>query len=197
MFLSLLAQGTSPTTAAGSAESHIGEEISSTFAFKELGPFVSSLWGAALVLGTIAAFLFFVIGAVLWITAGGDKGKTEQAKERITQSIIGLTILALTWVVSLLVQQFLGLNILSGGSGGGGGGGGGNISAFCRANPSRCCDGWADPGTTHCRNQNCGFYYCNNGTWQGPNGTEPKCMQKPSAGCYGVNSGFDPNATYP
>lgn len=132
--------------------------------------------------GAVAAFLFIVLGGVLWITAGGDKGKVEQARERITQGIIGLAILAVSWAIALLVQRFLGLNILGGASGGGGGGNG-------------TCDGYPN-GRTQCRNQNCQFYTCNNGSW-GPAGMqpEPTCMANRSGGCYGANSGFDPNAT--
>jgi hypothetical protein len=165
-------------------QSNIQQQIESTFAFKSLGAMVTNLWGVAFVLGSVAAFLFVVMGGVLWITAGGDKGKVEAAKERITQGLVGLAILAVSWAVALLVQQFLGLSILGGGSGGGGSGGSGT------------CDGYAN-NTTQCRNQDCQFYTCTNGTWGLATGRQPEstCMANRSGGCYGNNSGFDPNAT--
>ena len=162
--------------------SDIGSQISGTFFYQNIGHLVTNLWGVAFVVGAVAAFLFIVLGGVLWITAGGDKGKVEEARERITQGMIGLAILAVSWAVALLVQRFLGLNIL-GGSGSGGTGGG-----------SGTCDGYAN-GVTQCRNQDCHFYHCNNGTWEVTAQTEPTCMDNPSGGCYGANSGFDPNAT--
>ncbi len=145
-----------------------------TFGYTELGPLVSNLWGVAFTIGAVAAFLYTVLGAVNWITGGGDKGKVEEAKNRITQGMLGLAILAVTWAVALLVQRFLGLNILRGGSGGGGG------PYPCEA---------SQKNLTQCRNQDCQFYKCDGSTWI-PQGTyEPICQSDPSKGCYGVNQG--------
>jgi hypothetical protein len=167
-------------------QSNIGgaPQLTGLFKFTSLGNLVSNLWGVAFSIGAIAAFLFMGLGAITWITGGGEKAKVEEAKERITQGMVGLGILAVSYAVALLVQQFLGLNVFGGGSGGSGGGGG-----------TGTCDGYAN-GVTQCRNQDCRFYHCNNGTWELTNQTpEPICMGNRSQGCYGVNPGFDPNAT--
>jgi len=55
--------------------------------------YVVYLWRAAITLGGLAVILFFVLGAIDWITAGGDKGKIESARSRMTNSIIGLVLL--------------------------------------------------------------------------------------------------------
>jgi hypothetical protein len=155
--------------------------LNGVFKFTSLGNLVSNLWGVAFSIGALAAFLFIGLGAVTWITGGGEKAKVEEAKERITQGIIGLAILAVSWAVALIVQQFLGLNVFGGGSGGTGGGGGGTVA--CTATSPQC------------RNQDCHFYTCTNGQWVYTSQTEPICVSNPSQGCYGVNPGFDPNAT--
>lgn len=145
--------------------------IGTTFGFKTIGSLFSNLWGVAFTIGALAAFLFIILGAIIWITGGGEKAKVEEAKDRITQGIVGLGILAVSWAVALLVQQFLGLNIFGGGSGAPTGGGPGT------------CDGYAN-GTTQCRNQDCLFYHCNNGTWEVTNqAPEPICNQY-HLGCY-------------
>lgn len=154
--------------------SDIAGELGNTFGYTTIGGLVSNIWGVMFSIGAIAAFLFIGIGALTWITGGGDKGKVEEAKNRITQGVIGLSILAVSWAVALLVQRFLGLNIF-GGNGGGGGGGGNNCQYSC--------EGQVAKDTTQCRNQDCQFYKCDGKCWQ-PQGTyEPICQQY-HLGCY-------------
>jgi hypothetical protein len=47
------------------------------------------------------------MGGIEWITSGGDKGKTESARNKITAAVIGLVILAASWAILGLVLQFL------------------------------------------------------------------------------------------
>ena len=93
----------------------------------------------ALVIGGIAVLFYLVWGAVEWITAGGDKSKTEKARDKITQSVVGLILLVSTTAIMLFVQQLIGICIVDIGglgcknpaSGGGGGGGGGGSRNTC------------------------------------------------------------------
>ena len=163
-------------------------QFAGLFKFTTLGNMVSNLWGVAFMVGAAVAFVFVAMGALEWITGGGDKGKVEEAKNRITQGMVGLAILAVSWAVALVVQRFLGLNILVGGSGSTGGTGG--------TGGTGTCDGWAVAGSTHCRNQDCMSYTCTSAScWTAAGGPEPTCAANRSAGCYGVNSGFDASAT--
>ena len=45
--------------------------------------------------------------------AGGDKGKVEQAKERITQSLIGLAVLFSVAAISVFFSTAFGLDLLA------------------------------------------------------------------------------------
>jgi hypothetical protein len=76
-----------------------------------LGVFVSRLAGTLLIIAAVIAFLFLVWGGVQMILAGGDKGKVEEARNRITGAIIGLAVTAAAWAIFLLIDTFLGLNI--------------------------------------------------------------------------------------
>lgn len=93
----------------------------------DLGVLIASFVGLLILVGAIATLVFMMIGAVQWITAGGDKGKIDSARNKITQAIIGLAIVVSVFALFGVVQYFFGVNIvrLSGGSGGVGGGGGG------------------------------------------------------------------------
>lgn len=65
-----------------------------------------------LALGALLVFGFLIMGGIQWITSGGDKGKTEAARNTITAAVIGLIILAASWAVLNLVLGFLGLGSL-------------------------------------------------------------------------------------
>ncbi len=52
-----------------------------------------NLWRVIMSIGALMVMIYFIWGAFEWITSGGDKGKTEAARNRITNAIIGLIIL--------------------------------------------------------------------------------------------------------
>jgi len=94
---------------------------------------ISSLLSVALVVGAIALLLFLVWGAIEWITAGGDSGKIEKARTRITQSIVGILVLSSVIAIFMVVQNILGVSLINfgGRSGGSGGSGSGSLNTNC------------------------------------------------------------------
>lgn len=77
----------------------------------DLGEYVSRFVAAALTVAGIAAFIYLIVGGLYWITSSGDKNKVEEARNKITNAIIGLAIVAASWAVFLLVDYFFGLNL--------------------------------------------------------------------------------------
>lgn len=63
-----------------------------------------TIWQALITVGAILVIVFFLWGSIEWITSGGDSGKVQKARDRITQAIIGLVIL----VGSFVIIAFLG-----------------------------------------------------------------------------------------
>ncbi len=58
----------------------------------------------------IILFVFMVIiSALQWITSGGDKEKIAGARGRLTNAIIGLVILGLTWVITTTLGKITGI----------------------------------------------------------------------------------------
>ncbi len=78
----------------------------------DLGVIIGSFIGVAILLGGLLALGFMVLGGVNWVASGGDKGKIEKAQSMITQSIIGLAVIATVYALFRIVQYFFGLNIL-------------------------------------------------------------------------------------
>ena len=66
---------------------------------------------------TVIAGIWFIfvlfIGAIGWITAGGDKGAVETARKRIANGITGLVITVIAIFLISLIGQLLGFDILN------------------------------------------------------------------------------------
>lgn len=73
-----------------------------------LGNLISSLLNFVMIIAAILVFLYLIWGGIEWITSGGDKAKTESARNKITSAIIGLIVLAASWAVLQLALQLLG-----------------------------------------------------------------------------------------
>lgn len=80
------------------------------------GNFAGGLLNTAISLAFVAGIILFLFllltGAIMWMTSGGDKGKYETAKARITQAAVGLFILFLLFVIINLVGCIFGVNLL-------------------------------------------------------------------------------------
>ena len=84
-----------------------------TFFFEDVGILINRALNFVMVLGALLVFVYLIWGGIEWITAGGDKGKIEKAKEKITQSIIGLIVLAGMVALFAILQVALGFEIFN------------------------------------------------------------------------------------
>jgi hypothetical protein len=83
------------------------------FQIENIGTLISGAIGVALLIAGILVFVYLVWGGIEWITSGGDKAKTEEARTRITNALVGLAIVAAAWAVMKLIEFFFGITILS------------------------------------------------------------------------------------
>ena len=68
------------------------------------------------IVGIVIAIAFLIYGGIRWILSGGDKTKVEAARGHIVAAIVGLVIIAASFLVFSLVFQVLGArNPLTGG----------------------------------------------------------------------------------
>jgi hypothetical protein len=74
---------------------------------------ISSIIGFLTILAAIWFFFQFTIGGISWITAGGDKQKLTQARDKLTNAFVGLVIVVAGWAVLALAGQFFGWDILN------------------------------------------------------------------------------------
>lgn len=74
---------------------------------------VSNILGFLTIVAGLWFLVQFILGAVSWISSGGDKGKVTQAKDKLTQSVIGLAIVVAAYGVAALLGAILGLDFLN------------------------------------------------------------------------------------
>lgn len=74
---------------------------------------VGTLWQTIIIVGGLAFLLYFLQGGLNWITAGGDKGKIDEARHKITQGLTGLAILAASYVIVKFIETAIGMNLLN------------------------------------------------------------------------------------
>jgi len=78
--------------------------------FSDANSLVQKLLSIIMVIGIILVFAYLVLGGIEYITSGGEKGKTESARNKITSAVIGLIILASSYAILTIVLKFIGYN---------------------------------------------------------------------------------------
>lgn len=107
--------------AAGSAVTGLAASVSSVAAEVQIeridtgkgyatnfGTMFSSMLNVVMLVAALLVFAYMIWGGIEWITSGGDKGKAESARNKLTAAIIGLVIVAASYAIVTLVVQFLG-----------------------------------------------------------------------------------------
>lgn len=76
----------------------------------DIGSLFNAVLSFVMVIAALLVFFYLIMGGIDWITSGGDKGKTESARNKITAAVIGLIILAASYAILQLVLNFLGFS---------------------------------------------------------------------------------------
>jgi UDP-N-acetylmuramyl pentapeptide phosphotransferase/UDP-N-acetylglucosamine-1-phosphate transferase len=78
--------------------------------FQEIVP---RMIGLAFLVGVVVFFFIMILGAIQWITSGGDKAAVEGARGKLTNAIVGVVILLSLFALLKIVEDFFGINILT------------------------------------------------------------------------------------
>jgi len=79
---------------------------------KQFAITIATLWQTIIIVGGLAFILYFLWGGLQWIMAGGDKSKIEEARGKLTQGLIGLAILAASYVIIKFLETAIGMDLL-------------------------------------------------------------------------------------
>ncbi len=75
--------------------------------FTSLSNFISGLLNIIFSVAAFLTFIWLVWAAFQYITAGGDKQKLSQARDRVTWAIVGLLLISLAFLVAQFAQQII------------------------------------------------------------------------------------------
>ena len=91
-----------------------------TFGFTSLSQAINTIISVIFFGAALAAFVFIVLGAFQYVTAGDDATKTEKSRKTITNAVVGLILVALVYVIFQIVIRIVpGLSQWFGGGVGG------------------------------------------------------------------------------
>jgi len=79
----------------------------------QLTVFASNLLSLITTVGGLMFLLYFILGGLSWITAGGDKAKVDEAKAKMTNAAIGLIVIVSAYGISFVIGKVLGIDILN------------------------------------------------------------------------------------
>ena len=74
---------------------------------------VSNLIGFVTILGGLFFVIYMLVAGFEWLQAGGDSGKVEKAKSRMTNAAIGLLVMILSIAIVGIIGGVFGLDILN------------------------------------------------------------------------------------
>lgn len=75
--------------------------------------FVPAAIGMGFLIGSIIFFFMLVVGAIQWISSGGDKQALESARGKLSNALIGIVLLFAAFALVSLIETFFRINILS------------------------------------------------------------------------------------
>ena len=88
----------------------VGFEKPAEAKITDIGKLISTGISVVIIVSGILVFVFLVWGGIEWLTSGGDKGKVENARNRIVSALVGLAIIAASWALVRIIAYFFGVD---------------------------------------------------------------------------------------
>lgn len=79
---------------------------------KNMELIISNGIGLLTLLASLMFILFFITGSIEWVTSAGEKAKIQKARDKMTQSAIGLAIVIMAYSIIGLIGTLFGITIL-------------------------------------------------------------------------------------
>ncbi len=123
------------------------KDISVPMAFaKDVGSVINFVLRIVMIISILLVFGYLIWGAFEWIVSGGDKTKTEAARNKIISAVVGLIIVASSYAAFLLILRFIGFKDLNDALR--------NVGTIRNPNVASSSAQIASPSTTPLREQN-------------------------------------------
>jgi len=70
-----------------------------------LATIIVTLWKALVLVGAILTLIFFLLGALEWLTSQGEKERLSSAQSKIAHAIVGMALLAASVAIVYLIDK--------------------------------------------------------------------------------------------
>lgn len=91
----------------------LGNNLQSLSGAEFFSRLISTLITFGFVAGSIIFFFMLLMGAIQWITSGGDAKQLEAARGRITSALIGIIVLFAIFAIIKVVEGLFEISILT------------------------------------------------------------------------------------
>lgn len=82
--------------------------VGNTILTEMIGNFLT----VALSVASVMVLIYLLWGGFDWLTSGGEKASLENARNKISNAVIGVVIIALSVAITLFIGNVLGISIL-------------------------------------------------------------------------------------
>ena len=77
-----------------------------------LASLMARLWQTMVIIGSLLVILYFVWGAIDWLTAGGNEEKLKKARGRMVDAFIGLALLVASYAIMRFMEFVFGFSLV-------------------------------------------------------------------------------------
>lgn len=91
----------------------LNPETASENAFTTLELIVSNVLALLTTIGGLVFIIYFLLGAIAWISSGGDTSKVSKARDQMIQGALGLIVLVAMYAIVGLVGSIVGIDVLN------------------------------------------------------------------------------------
>jgi hypothetical protein len=74
---------------------------------------ISTIMGVLTAISSLGFLIYFVLGGLQWVTAGGKQDAVQKAQKQMTDAVIGLIIVIVAYFIAGIVGYILGIDILN------------------------------------------------------------------------------------
>lgn len=87
--------------------------LAGTDPVRRFAAIISGIIAVLTIFAGLAFLTYFVIGALTWITSGGQPDQLTKAKNQMSTALVGLIVVILTIPIAYIVSALTGLDILN------------------------------------------------------------------------------------
>lgn len=78
-----------------------------------LASLMARLWKSAVILGALALIIYFIWGAIEWLTSSGDSERIKGAHHKIIDAITGMAVLVASYAAIKFLSWVFGFDLLN------------------------------------------------------------------------------------